>query len=96
MNTTGNKKIINLQNKMAEADKKIQYYQDQKKDIKKQISKLRENELYNYVKSLDVTIDELNSDLEIGKMIRQSGLTRSEIDELIGSEKNTEEHNHEN
>lgn len=76
--------------KINDTDKKIKDLQQEKRDLAKQLKQLGEEEFYDFVKGLDVSMEELNSDVEMGKLIRNSGLTKEDIESLISNKEETE------
>lgn len=92
MNTAISIKKDRVIQKLNDTDEKIKILQQEKRDLTKQLKQLDEEEFYDFVKGLDVSMEELNSDVELGKLIRNSGLTKEDIQSLIS---NKEEHENE-
>lgn len=92
MNTAISVKKDRVIQKLNDTDEKIKILQQEKRDLTKQLKQLDEEEFYDFVKGLDVSMEELNSDVELGKLIRNSGLTKEDIQSLIS---NKEEHENE-
>ena len=92
MNTAISVKKDRVIQKLNDTDEKIKILQQEKRDLTKQLKQLDEEEFYDFVKGLDVSMEELNSDVELGKLIRNSGLTKEDIKSLIS---NKEEHENE-
>lgn len=90
MNTAIRLKIDKAKQKLPEIDEKIKSLQQEKRDLIKQIKQLEDEEFYTFCKGLDVSMEELNSDVEIGKVIRNSGLTKEDIESLISIREETE------
>lgn len=91
MNTTLNNRIQKIMDRISETDKKIKDLYQLKRDLHKQLQQAKEDELFSYVKGLNVSIDVLSSDVEIGKIIRESGLTKKDIETIINNEKQEEQ-----
>jgi len=81
MNAT-RKKIEKLKDKIIELDEKMKEIALMKKDYQKQIAELEDEELFMFVKSLNMSVDTLSNDLAMGRLVRDYGLSKSDITEL--------------
>lgn len=83
MNTAIRQRIDKANQKIIEIDEKIKILQQDKRDTLKLIKQLEDEEFCSFCKGLDISIDVLNSDVELGKLIREAGLSNDDIKSLI-------------
>lgn len=86
MKETTKRKLKRLHQKLNELEERMKKDAIDKRAIQKQIQDIESTEIFKGGLSLEVVCD----DLELGKKLRESGITASEIAEMITSESNTE------
>ncbi len=79
-------KIKKLEKKIAVIDEKIATLEAQKKQCNTDIAHLRDDEILFLVKKSKMTMQEISESLELGTYIQQSGLSNSDVRELIGDD----------
>ncbi len=89
MSTTIRKKIDRLEARIEELDKKSRDILIEKRECLKQKQQLEQDAKFDVVKNQDLSVDELNSIIELGKLIKQSGLSKSDIQDLISEPQKT-------
>lgn len=79
-------KIKKLEKKIASTDEKIKQLEAQKKTYEAEIARLKDDEILFLVKKSKLTVQEISESLELGTYIQQSGLSSSDVRELIGDD----------
>ena len=89
MNTR--EKIEKYEAKIIECDQKIKTSVQQKKEFRKIISELEQQEKYDIIKSSNVTVTELSDDLSLGKLLREAGITKDEVLKMLPDKEHKED-----
>lgn len=77
------RKINAIQAKIKSIDEKIKSLLAQKKELEKQAQEINDQEILNIVKHQEATIETLNDDLTLAKILRKNNLTQQDIMELL-------------
>ena len=97
MSGKNEKKLTRLNERIIEIDNMIKNLTAERKGILKQIDDLNQLEKFDYIKSQKLSLEQLTTDLEIGKLLRENGISKDEVTELLlGSIKNKEDTTNEN
>ena len=97
MSGKNEKKIAKLNERIVEIDNTIKNLTAERKGILKQIDDLNQLEKFDYIKSQKLSLEQLTTDLEIGKLLRENGISKDEVTELLlGSIKKKEDTTNEN
>lgn len=91
MSLNTREKIEKYEAKIIECDQKIKTSVQQKKELRKIISELEQQEKYNIIKSSNVTVTELSDDLSLGKLLREAGITRDEVLRMLPDKEHKED-----
>lgn len=78
-------KIIRLRAKIASADEKIKKLDEVKAECEKEIVALQEEEILICVREMKLSVQEVTDRLELGAIIQKAGLTRLDVEDLIGT-----------
>ena len=97
MSGKNEKKLTRLNERIIEIDNMIKNLTAERKGILKQIDDLNQLEKFDYIKSQKLSLEQLTTDLEIGKLLRENGISKDEVTELLlGSIKKKEDTTNEN
>lgn len=77
------RKINAIQAKIKSIDEKMKSLLAQKKELEKQAQEIADHEILNIVKQQEATIETLNDDLTLAKILRKNNLTKQDIMELL-------------
>lgn len=83
MSGKNEKKLVKLNERVTEIDRSIKNLTNEKKEILKQIDELKQLEKFDYVKSQNVSLEQLTADLELGKLLRANNISRNDIIEFF-------------
>ena len=90
MKETTKRKLKRLHQKLDELEERMKKDAIDKRAIQKQIQDIESTEIFNMIRKGGLSLEIVCDDLELGKKLRESGITASEIAEMITSESNTE------
>lgn len=79
-------KIKKLEKKISAVEEKIAKLEQMKKEYKSEISHIIDEEILFLVKKSKMSMQEISDSLEIGSYIQKSGLSNSDVRELIGDD----------
>lgn len=79
-------KIKKLEKKIASTNEKIKQLEAQKKTYEAEIARLKDDEILFLVKKSKLTVQEISESLELGTYIQKTGLSSSDVRELIGDD----------
>lgn len=91
MSLNTREKIEKYEAKIIECDQKIKTSVQQKKEFRKIISELEQQEKYDIIKSSNVTVTELSDDLSLGKLLREAGITKDEVLKMLPDKEHKED-----
>lgn len=84
------RKINTIRARIKLIDEKMKSLLAQKKELEKQAQEITDHEILNIVKQQESTIETLNDDLALAKILRKNNLTQQDIMELlVPDEKNS-------
>lgn len=78
-------KIEQLQSRIAEIDEKMKKLAMQKKDCEKQIKEYEEQHILSVVKTNGASIETIDSDFALVRLLKENNLTAQDIMELLGT-----------
>ena len=90
MKETTKRKLKRLHQKLNELEERMKKDAIDKRAIQKQIQDIERTEIFNMIRKGGLSLEVVCDDLELGKKLRESGITASEIAEMITSESNAE------
>lgn len=78
-------KIEQLKSRIAEIDEKMKKLAMQKKDCERQIREYEEQHILSVVKTNGASIETIDSDFALVRLLKENNLTAQDIMELLGS-----------
>ena len=90
MKETTKRKLKRLHQELNELEERMKKDAIDKRAIQKQIQDIESTEIFNMIRKGGLSLEVVCDDLELGKKLRESGITASEIAEMITSESNAE------